>query len=150
MHCIKEFTLSGIRAAGLFSAVKKLKAVPYFLTQLGCVLLLGGSARLLHCTDAGYWLCQKKGKKKNHKNKAMLSHLYLAFKCFFLCSFASYLALYFLYQTKPWACVYTVGLPTTQTHKHKPTAGLNMHTNHLCVSVSPPGWEINTSHQPSV
>lgn len=64
--------------------------------------------------------------------------------CFLLCSFAKSLAPYLtccVVPEKPRACIQHWSSPQT-----KPIAAL---TCILIISVSPPGWEINTSHQPS-
>ncbi len=148
MHCIKEFILhrQGYEHRAC-SQLWKSGGRVVVLAQLGCVLLLRDllsfCIALMRATDCA--------KKEKWKNKAMLSHLI----CLTLIA-SSYVHLEnpslpysynILSQTNP-ERVYSIGLPDNQTHtQHKPTAGL---TCILIFFVSPPGWEINTSYQPSV
>lgn len=79
-----------------------------------------GSAFFMHCTDAAYWLCQKR------KNKAVLSLIRLAFSASSY-AYLQNLLLHTLHnilcQTNP-EHMYNIGLPLNQIQKHRYTAGL--------------------------
>lgn len=151
MHGIKEFILH-------HHGYDQWACSPLWISQdRQCYVILSarlcvaarGSACCLHCTDAGYWLCIKNKKKKTFKNnKAMLSHLIhpaLIGSSFHLRN-AWLFTSWCLVPEKPWACVQHWSSPQSKLTHTNPIVGL---TCILIIFVSPPGREINTSHQPS-